>query len=151
MHHRVPTTVTLLWVMKAALTIVERHAERILRFRDKRFEGEGRQNKLLFLPGSHYFNSFSLPWCHFKTIKFKQQNLKSWSLWFLSSMLACKWIFIKTHSIESRLVIGLQNILFAGVCMYFFEPRNLTGWSSEGVKYLTGICTLAQTLARSWH
>ena len=66
-------------------------------------------------------------------------------------MLACKWIFIKTHSIESRLVIGLQNILFAGVCMYFFEPRNLTGWSSEGVKYLTGIGTLAQTFARSWH
>ena len=42
--------------------------------------------------------------------------------------------FIKTHNIESRCVIGPENILFAGVLAYFFWPGNFTGWGSEGVK-----------------
>ena len=40
----------------------------------------------------------------------------------------------KMHSIESRFVIGPSNILFAGIYVCNFQPRNFTGWGSEGVK-----------------
>ena len=43
-------------------------------------------------------------------------------------------ISIKMHSIESRLVIGPSNILFAGVYVYIVQLGNFTGWVSEGVK-----------------
>ena len=37
------------------------------------------------------------------------------------------------HSIESRLVIGPSNILFAGVYVSIFQPGNFPSWDSEGV------------------
>ena len=42
-------------------------------------------------------------------------------------------IFIKTHSLESRFVMGLGNLLLI-VIMCTFQPRNFTGWGSEGLK-----------------
>ena len=40
---------------------------------------------------------------------------------------------MKMHSIESRFVIGPSDILFDGVYGCTFQPRNFTGWDSEGV------------------
>ena len=37
------------------------------------------------------------------------------------------------NSIESRLVIGRSNILFAVVSVYTFQPGNFTDWGSDGV------------------
>ena len=37
------------------------------------------------------------------------------------------------HSIESRVVTGPSDILFSGVYVCTFQPRNFTGWGSEGV------------------
>ena len=37
------------------------------------------------------------------------------------------------HSTEGRFVIGPSNILFGGVYVCTFQPRNITGWGSEGV------------------
>ena len=37
------------------------------------------------------------------------------------------------HSIEIRLVVGPENILFAGVCVHFFSPVILQAWGREGV------------------
>ena len=45
-------------------------------------------------------------------------------------------ISIKTHSTESRFVIGPSNILFAGVYVCTFDTGPFTGWSSEGVTVL---------------
>ena len=38
--------------------------------------------------------------------------------------------FCKIHSIQMRFVIGLEIILFAGVCVCTFKPGNFTGWGS---------------------
>ena len=38
------------------------------------------------------------------------------------------------HSIESRSVTGPSNVLFAGLHVCTFEPKNVTGWGSEWVK-----------------
>ena len=38
------------------------------------------------------------------------------------------------HSTESRFVTGPSNTLFAGVYVCTFQPGNVTGWGSEGVK-----------------
>ena len=35
--------------------------------------------------------------------------------------LACENIFIKTHSTEGKCVIGLENILFAGICASYSQ------------------------------
>ena len=44
-------------------------------------------------------------------------------------------ISVRTYSIDSRFVIlGLSNILFAGVYVCTFQPGDFTGWGSEGVK-----------------
>ena len=42
-------------------------------------------------------------------------------------------IFIKTHTIEIRFVIGPGNILFSGACVHF-QLGIFTCWGSEGVK-----------------
>ena len=34
-----------------------------------------------------------------------------------------------------RFVIGPEIILFTGVCVCTFKPRNFTGWGSEGVNH----------------
>ena len=49
--------------------------------------------------------------------------------------MACERNFIKTRSLESRFVIaiGQENIPFAGTSVHL-QPRNFTGWGSEGVK-----------------
>jgi len=39
------------------------------------------------------------------------------------------------HSFENRCDIEPENKLFAGMSM-LFEPRNFTGWGSEGVKLI---------------
>ena len=46
-----------------------------------------------------------------------------------------KGFFIKTHSIQSRCVIGPENILFAGACVHFSALGILR---SGSVKGLTG-------------
>ena len=48
-------------------------------------------------------------------------------------LLARERISTRTHSVESRFVIGLSNVLFAGVYVYTFQPGNFTGWGSEGI------------------
>ena len=45
-----------------------------------------------------------------------------------------KGLIYKMRSTESRFVIGSSNTLFAGVYVCIFQPGNLTGWGSEGVK-----------------
>ena len=42
-------------------------------------------------------------------------------------------ISINMHSIESRLVIGPSNILFASLYVCAFQSGNFTGWGSEEV------------------
>ena len=37
------------------------------------------------------------------------------------------------HSTESRFVTGPSNILFAGVYVCTFQPRNFTSWGRVGV------------------
>ena len=56
----------------------------------------------------------SLPSCHLKTTikSAKSETLKPF--WLLSA-LACERTFIKMYCIESRRIIGPENILFAGV------------------------------------
>ena len=41
-------------------------------------------------------------------------------------------VFIKTYCIESRLVTGPSNVLFAGVYVCTFQPRTFTGLGNEG-------------------
>ena len=41
---------------------------------------------------------------------------------------------IKVNSMDSRLVTGPSNILFAGVHVCTFQPGKFTGWGSERVK-----------------
>ena len=55
----------------------------------------------------------------------KMQNFKSFSLLFpfFSLTLACEKIFIKTHCIESRPVMGLENVLFADMREYFSSRK----------------------------
>ena len=76
----------------------------------------------------------SLPWCHLKTTSNSEkfQTLKPFC--FLFFALARERTFIKTHSIESRWVIGPENITVCG-CLdpYIFQPGNFTGLGSEGV------------------
>ena len=70
----------------------------------------------------------------------KVQNLKhlSFSVFFFT--LAYERIFIKTRSVESRCVIGPENILLqARPCI--FQPGNFTDWGSEEVNHLqTSVC-----------
>ena len=42
------------------------------------------------------------------------------------------------HSIDSRLVTGPSNILFAGVYVCTFPPGNFTDWGSERVNFPLG-------------
>ena len=71
-----------------------------------------------------WYNTFiltlSLPRFHLKTTSKSavSSTIKLFFSFFLFA-LACDRIFIRTHSIESRFVIGLENILFAGVCTSF--------------------------------
>ena len=55
---------------------------------------------------------------------------------FFSFACACETISIRTHSIDSRFVIGPSNMLFTGVYVGICQPGNFTGWGSEGVKKL---------------
>ena len=59
----------------------------------------------------------SLPCCHLKKTpeSAKFETLKPFRLLFA---LACERIFIKTHSVESRYVIGPENIQFAGASVH---------------------------------
>ena len=52
---------------------------------------------------------------------------------------------MKTHSIESRCVIGTENILFeAGP--YIFQPGNCAGWDIKGVNANSIPCVRARVL-----
>ena len=42
--------------------------------------------------------------------------------------------FYQMHNTESSFVTGQSTILFAGMYVCTFQPRNVTGWGSEGVK-----------------
>ena len=64
------------------------------------------------------------------------QNLKPLRLFVFFFAMACERIFIKTHSIESGCVIynyktGKYTLFEAHP--YIFQPKNFTGWGSEGV------------------
>ena len=61
-------------------------------------------------------------------------------------------VSIKIRCTDSRFVIGLSNILFAGVYMCTFPPRNFTGSGSEGVKLREGDMTdgLSEVRGQSW-
>ena len=50
-----------------------------------------------------------------------------------------KGFSIKTDSIESRFVIGPSNMQFEGVYACPFQPGNVTGCGSEGVKTISGV------------
>ena len=72
-----------------------------------------------------------LPRCHWKW-PIKVPNLKSSRTLFPFTW-AREKISVKLHSTESGFVIGPSNTLFAGVYVSTFQPRNFTGWGSEGV------------------
>ena len=61
------------------------------------------------------------------------RNLKPLSLFVFFCASACEWIFIKTHIIESRCVIGPGNILRAS-----FSPEILQAGAVKGLAY---VCT----------
>ena len=77
--------------------------------------------------------------CHFKTTtktsksaKFEIVRLFFFFLSFLFVLaLACKWIFIKTHSIQIRFATGPKKILFAGACVHF-SARKFYGLGGGG-------------------
>ena len=72
----------------------------------------------------------------------KAPNLKPLRL-FAPFPWARQRISIKMHSTESRFVTGPSNILFAGIYVCNFQPRNFTGWGSEGVKTEEACCMKA--------
>ena len=73
--------------------------------------------------------------CRAVTQKIKVPNLKSLSRFFPPLHERTRErTSIKMHSIESRFVIGSSNILPGGVYVCSFQPVNLTGCGSEGVK-----------------
>ena len=41
--------------------------------------------------------------------------------------------FHKTHSIEVKFVTGLQNILFASMCVHFFSPEIVRAGAMKGL------------------
>ena len=49
----------------------------------------------------------------------KVRNLKPSDIFRLFSALACERIFMKTHSIDCRCVIGSGNIMFSGAFVKF--------------------------------
>ena len=49
--------------------------------------------------------------------------------------LACEGISSKAHSIKNRFVLGLENILLAGMCACTFQSESFIGWEKEGVKF----------------
>ena len=59
--------------------------------------------------------------------------MKPLSFFVLFFTLACERSFITTHSIASRSVIG-PKIYCLQVCPCIFQPGNITGWGSVGVK-----------------
>ena len=63
----------------------------------------------------------------------KMPDLKSLSP-FSFFTIACERISLKMHRTESRFVVGPSNTLFAGMCVYTFQPGNFTYWGCEGVK-----------------
>ena len=70
-------------------------------------------------------STLSLPCQPIKNAQFEiLQPLSSFS----SSSIATK-----IHSIETRFVIGLEILLYAGVHMCTFQPGSFTGWGSEGI------------------
>ena len=64
----------------------------------------------------------------------KMLNLKPFSLIVFFLAPGCEKIFIKTYSIESRCVIGPENILFAGAFVHLSLGLNFTCCGSKGVK-----------------
>ena len=76
----------------------------------------------------------SLPRCHFKTMikRVKLQILKLF--FFLLLRITCETGEVKTHRIESRFVTGPEKKKSLQACARTFQPGNLTGLSSEGVK-----------------
>ena len=61
------------------------------------------------------------PSYHLKTTN-KVQNVKHCILFVFFFMLACERIFIKTHTTDSRCVIGPENVLFLRWVLASFSP-----------------------------
>ena len=78
--------------------------------------------------------SFQNDHTHTQKHKKSTRNLEPVSLFVFFFALARERIFIKTHYIESTLVIGPEHILFACVFACTFQPGNFTGWGGEWVK-----------------
>ena len=60
----------------------------------------------------------SLPWCHVKTAN-RSRKFEIIKPFYVFFALACEWIFIKTHAIEIRFVIGPGNMPFSGTYVHF--------------------------------
>ena len=74
------------------------------------------------------------------------RNLKPLSRFVFFFALACKRIFIKTHGIESRCVIGAENILFAGASMHH-SARILQAGAVKGLsEFGFLLCLLSECL-----
>jgi len=65
--------------------------------------------------------------------QYRVQNFKPLNVSVLFFALALERIFIETHSIESRCVIGAENVLFVGASLHF-SARKFYRLGSEGVK-----------------
>ena len=81
------------------------------------------------MPRARHINHFSAMMSLEKRAM-KVQNLKPFSPFVFCFALACERMFIKTHSTESRCVIGPENMQ-ARPCS--FQQGNFTGSGSEGV------------------
>ena len=69
----------------------------------------------------------------------KVQNLKPLNPFVFFFAHACERIFIKTHSFQSRYVIGLENIPFVGAAMHLSAREFLQAPAAKG---LMATCTL---------
>ena len=89
-------------------------------------------NTTLPAPQKARMEPFHCQWYHLKTTcKGAKFQIMKVSAFFFAE--AGERIFIKTHSTESRFVMGPGNLLLI-VIMCTFQPRNFTGWASEGLK-----------------
>ena len=67
------------------------------------------------------------------------QNVKPLCAFVFFFALACERIFIKRHSIESRCLIGPENILFQGASVLISARKIYGGWGGGGGGAVKGL------------
>ena len=100
----------------------------------------------LVLPSDRHTPCIELLHCHDDAWKrvIKLRNLKPLNIFFFFFFFFCAVMwkdFIKTHSTESRCVIG-REIYCSQTPPCVFQPGNVTGWGSKGVKFSSAPCSL---------